>query len=185
MRLFVALDLTDCVRETIARFCAKVRPALPDARWVRADSIHVTLKFIGETGKERLAAIREALSTIRSAAPVEMKFRGVGFFPDARRPRVFWAGIGASANLAEIAAEVESRLEPLGIARESREFRPHLTLARIEKTSGVGKLQAAVCETAELQFGSVCTNKMHLMRSELGRGDPRYSRIETYDFTVT
>ena len=86
MRLFVALDLTVALREAIAQFCAKIRPALLDARWVRPEAIHVTLKFIGETSEDRVALIGKALSTVHSAAPVEMEFRGVGFFPDARRP---------------------------------------------------------------------------------------------------
>jgi 2'-5' RNA ligase len=184
MRLFVALDTTTAVRESIAQFCAKVRPSLPDARWVRPEAIHVTLKFIGEMAEDRVVLIRKALASVRSAAPVEMEFRGVGFFPDARRPRVFWAGIIASPNLAEIAREIETRLEPLGIAREKREFRPHLTLARIENAKGIEKLQAMLGEAGEPQFGKVSTREMHLMRTELGIGGARYTKIESYDFTA-
>jgi 2'-5' RNA ligase len=185
MRLFVALDLTVALREAIAQFCAKIRPALLDARWVRPEAIHVTLKFIGETSEDRVALIGKALSTVHSAAPVEMEFRGVGFFPDARRPRIFWAGIKASPNLLEIVTEIELRLERLGVARKSRVFQPHLTLARIEKTSGLDRMRAALREAGEPQFGAVRTNEMHLMRSELGRGGARYTKLETYVFAAT
>src|ERR1700722_2452166 len=104
MRLFVALDLSEEVRVAIAQFCEKLRGDFPSARWVRTEGIHVTLKFIGEVNEDRVAAIESALDAVKSSGPVEMSFRGVGFFPDARRPRVFWAGIEGSPNLAEIAA---------------------------------------------------------------------------------
>ena len=129
-------------------------------------------------------AIRKVLASVHSTSPVEMEFRGVGFFPDARRPRVFWAGIIASPNLVKIAKEIESRLEPLGIARESHEFRPHLTLARIESAKGLEKFHAALREAGEPRFGNVRTSEMHLMQSELCRGGARHTKIETYDFTA-
>jgi 2'-5' RNA ligase len=184
MRLFVALDLTPTVVEGISRFCERLRPATPDARWVRPEAIHVTLKFIGEVTGDRVADIRKALGAVHSDAPVELEIRGVGFFPDARRPRIFWAGINASPNLAEIAAQIESRLETLGIPRESREFRPHLTLARMEKARGLDQLHSALREAGDVQFGAVSTREMHLMRSELGRGGARYTNLETFDFTA-
>jgi 2'-5' RNA ligase len=184
MRLFVAMDPTAAVREAIVQFCEKVKPALSDARWVRPEGIHVTLKFIGEVDDSKVPAIRDALSAVHSAARVELSFHGVGFFPEARRPRVFWAGVEASPSLAEIVAQIESRLEPLGIARESRKFQPHLTLARIEKAGGVERLHAELLRAGEPQFGTICTGEFHLMQSELGRGGARYTKIETYDFAV-
>lgn len=182
MRLFVALDLSGPVRAAITQFCDKLRRAFPSARWVRPEGIHVTLKFIGETAEDKMGPIRETLAAIRSPAPVDMKFRGVGFFPDERRPRVFWVGIHASPNLAEIAAEVESRLAALGIAPESRPFRPHLTLARLDSAHGIEKLRAVLEETGDVEFGTVHTGEMYLYRSELGRGGARYTRLETFAF---
>lgn len=183
MRLFVALDLSDAVRAALAQFCKKLRAEFPAARWVRNEGIHVTLKFIGEVKEQSVAAIEKALGAVRSNVPVEMIFRGVGFFPDARRPRVFWAGIEASPNLPEIAAQIESQLEPLGIARESREFRPHLTLARIPESRGIEKLHAALRAYGPVEFGSVRTNEMHLIESKLGRGGGNYTRMNNFVFS--
>ena len=82
----------------------------------------MTLKFLGhaiaDSDAEKLAAARRELAEVKCEAPVEMRYRGVGFFPSARRPQVFWCGIQASANLAPLAADIERALEPLGIPRE-------------------------------------------------------------------
>src|SRR5580658_5066374 len=101
---------------------ARLRDVARGARWVRPEGVHVTLKFIGETPPEQVSAIEGALRGARAAAPVEAKFRGAGFFPNERHPRVFWAGVEASPNLAELAGDVDRRLSALGIAAESREF---------------------------------------------------------------
>jgi 2'-5' RNA ligase len=183
VRLFVALDLSDAVRAKIAKFCDALRVEFPSARWARSDGIHVTLKFIGEVQHESVARIEAALSAVRSDAPVEMNFRGAGFFPDERRPRVFWIGIDATPNLAEIAAQIETQIEPLGVARESREFKPHLTVARISESRGIEKLREALRRYGSVDFGAVRTNEMYLYRSELGRGGAKYSRLKTFTFT--
>jgi 2'-5' RNA ligase len=184
VRLFVALDLSEEVRAALAQFCDKLRSEFPSARWVRTEGIHVTLKFIGEVNEDRVAVIESALASVRSSAPVEMKFRGVGFFPDTRRPRVFWAGIEGSPNLAEIAAQIETGLAPLGIARESREFKPHLTLARIQDARGIEKLHDAVRRQGSTDIGSVRTNEMHLYQSHLGRGGSKYILLKTFAFST-
>lgn len=185
MRLFVAMDLSDTVRAAIAKFSEKLGAEFPSARWVRIEGIHVTLKFIGEVGEERVARIEDVLSTVHSDAPVEMNFRGAGFFPDESRPRVFWIGIESTPNLAEIAAQIETQLEPLGIPRESREFEPHLTLARISESRGIDKLRHALRRNGQAEFGAVRTNEMHLYRSELGRGGAKYTRLRTFTFAKT
>jgi 2'-5' RNA ligase len=182
MRLFVALDLSDQVRAAIAEFSEKLRAEFPSAKWARSEGMHVTLKFIGEVQDDRVPQIENALSAVNSAASVEMNFRGVGFFPDERRPRVFWIGINGTHNLAEVAAQIETGLEPLGVARESREFRPHLTLVRISDSRGIEKLRGGLRKYGALDFGTVRTNEMHLYRSELGPGGAKYTRLKTFIF---
>ena len=96
MRLFVALDIDENIRSRIARFLDGVREFAPDARWVRPESLHITLKFIGEKDDEETEGIKRALETITADA-FEMNIRGYGFFPGPRAPRVFWVGIEAGA----------------------------------------------------------------------------------------
>jgi RNA 2',3'-cyclic 3'-phosphodiesterase len=92
MRLFVALDIDESIRERIARFAEGVSPFAPDARWAKPESLHVTLKFIGEQPDAALAAIKQALATVSGTA-IEIPFRGYGFFPTAKSARVFWVGM--------------------------------------------------------------------------------------------
>src|ERR1700692_971835 len=108
MRLFVALEIPAAVRENLAGLIDELRGADASssknkARWVRPENLHVTLKFIGNVDADKLDSIRNALAEVRSEGGVELNFRGLGFFPNEKRPRVFWAGIEASANLAPLA----------------------------------------------------------------------------------
>src|SRR5689334_24491368 len=94
MRTFVALDIDDSIRQRIRLFIEGVSGFAPDARWVRAESLHVTLKFIGEKPDDVVERMKRALSTIQSE-PIAITVRGYGFFPTPRAARVFWIGIDA------------------------------------------------------------------------------------------
>ena len=148
--------------------------------------MHVTLKFIGHAiaggDAEKLDAVRAALAAVKSSEPVEMRYRGVGFFPDARRPRVMWCGVEASTNLAQLAADIELRLEPLGIPRETRAFVPHLTLARFKSPEGVDALARSATEWASRDFGSARETQFHLFERLLKPGGAEYRKIESYSF---
>src|SRR5579872_1165887 len=147
--------------------------------------MHVTLKFIGHAiadgATHKLEALRAALASVRVNGPIEMRFRGLGFFPNARRPRVIWCGMEASENLAELAADIERALEPLGIPAEKRKFTPHLTLARL-KDGGVPPLAKAADEMKLREFGSAHETKFHLFQSFLKPSGAEYKKIESYSF---
>ncbi|MGO9453894.1 MAG: RNA 2',3'-cyclic phosphodiesterase, partial [Candidatus Binataceae bacterium] len=121
MRLFVALDINDDIRNRIARFLEGVRGFAPDVRWVRPESLHVTLKFIGERPDEDVDRIKQMLATI-DADRIEIRLCGYGFFPGAREPRVFWIGIDAGSELASLAGTVDAKLASLGIPKEEHPF---------------------------------------------------------------
>ena len=186
MRLFVALDLPGEVRQALGDLIARLKPLCRAARWVRPEGMHVTLKFIGhaiaDRDAERLAATRAALAAVQSAEPVEIQYRGVGFFPDARRPRVVWCGVEASANLAQLAADIDRALKPLGIPREERAFVPHLTLARFKSPDGVEPLAQAAAEFAQRDFGSARETEFHLFESMLKPGGAEYRKLASYSF---
>ncbi len=113
---------------------------------------------------------------------MDIRFRGVGFFPDAQRPRVIWCGVEASPNLAKLAADIEGSLEPLGIPRESHKFVPHLTLARFKSPEGVGALVSSAAEWASHDFGSARETEFHLFESILKPSGAEYRKIESYSF---
>src|SRR3954464_11822774 len=129
MRLFAALDIDDVIRARISRFMEGVSGFSPEARWVTAESLHITLKFIGEKPESEISNIRDALKLIRSS-PMEIQMRGLGFFPAAKAPRVFWIGIDGGEPLRSLAHSVDAQLKDLGIPEEEHAYNPHLTLAR-------------------------------------------------------
>jgi RNA 2',3'-cyclic 3'-phosphodiesterase len=184
MRLFVALELPSAVQENLADLIKTLRAVSPQVRWVRPENLHVTLKFIGEVPETKLAAIRTGLAQVSTDQPVVLDFRGLGFFPNEKHPRVFWAGIEVSPNLKTLAADIERTMETLGVPREQRPFSPHLTLARFEPPRLPEKLQAAIQENMARDFGSVHTNQFHLIESKLKPSGAEYTTVESFPFAA-
>ena len=184
MRLFVALEIPEEVRKNLAELIRELRGIAPQEKWVRAENLHVTLKFIGGIAPEKLEPIRCVLLKVHSDSPVKMYFRGLGFFPNEKSPRVFWAGIEASANLKTLAAEIEHRLEKTGIAREQRPFSPHLTLARFESRKLSEKLRAAIQENCKQEFGAFETKQFHLIESKLKPTGAEYTTVQSFPFVA-
>jgi RNA 2',3'-cyclic 3'-phosphodiesterase len=189
VRLFVALEIPAAVRDNLAAQIEELRELSMKAadkrpRWVRPENLHVTLKFIGEASPTKVEGIRDALSAIRSDAPVEIKFRGLGFFPHEQHPRVLWAGLAASANLPSLAGDIDGALEMQGIARERRPFTPHLTLARIEPPGLHEKLRGAIQKSGAREFGAFQTREFHLIESKLKPTGAEYTTLASYPFML-
>jgi len=192
MRIFIALDIDDTIRERIQRFMEGVRGFAPEARWVRPESLHVTLKFIGEKAPDAAEQIKQALSEIR-VEPFEVTFRGYGFFPTAKAARVFWVGIESGESIAKLATAVDEGIATLGIAREEHPFNPHLTLARGGGRSGAPgwqkgdapnrnfrTLQEKLTGLPTPEFGTMAAREFFLYESQLLRGGARYSKIARF-----
>jgi 2'-5' RNA ligase len=184
MRLFVALEIPSTVRENLAELFKSLRSMSPQTRWARPENLHVTLKFIGEVAEAKVAGIRSALAGVRSNQPVTLGFRGLGFFPNEKHPRVFWAGIDASPNLKALAADIDAATEKLGIPAEKRPFSPHLTLARFDTPRLPEKLRPAIQENAARDFGSLRTKHFHLIESKLKPSGAEYTTLESFPFAA-
>ena len=182
MRLFVALDLPDQVRNAIAELIAKLQPKSRAARWIKPENLHITLKFVGHVGNDKLSPIQSALSSIHAEQPVELHFRGMGFFPNEHRPRAFWCGIAASPNLAELAADIDRALVPLGIEAETRPFTPHLTLARFKSDEGIREVVQAATDMKSTDFGAATETNFHLYESLLKSTGAQYNRLASFPF---
>ena len=185
MRLFVALEIPTEVRDSFAALVKELRQADSSfsknrARWVHHENLHVTLKFIGHVDSGKLDAIRAALAEVGSGSPVELRFRGLGFFPNGKRPKVLWVGIEASANLAPLASEIDARLHKLGILVETREFAPHLTLARFDPPGISEGLSAIVQENVAREFGAVRSGEFHLFESKTKPTGAEYTRLASF-----
>jgi 2'-5' RNA ligase len=192
MRLFIALDIDDGIRQRLQRFVEGVSGFAAEARWVRPESMHVTLKFIGEQSAEAVEEIKRTVSTVQ-AEPFEIGFRGFGFFPTARAARVFWVGIEAGPQLTSLAAEVDQATSMLGVSKEEHVYSPHLTLARGGGRSGAPgrqkddrpnrgfqKLQERLAAMPLPEFGTMTAREFFLYQSQLMQGGPRYTKIERF-----
>ena len=192
MRLFIALDIDDAIRERLSRFVEGVRNFAPDARWMKPESLHVTLKFIGEQPDAAVEMIKEALATI-SAVTTEIKFRGYGFFPTAKSARVFWIGMEAASPLAALAAAIDEKMSALGIPKEDRVFSPHLTLARAAGGSGSSRrqradrsihafqhLQEKLSALPAPEFGTMTPREFFLYQSQLSPKGSKYTKLAKF-----
>jgi 2'-5' RNA ligase len=189
VRLFVALEIPAAVRDNLAAQVKQLRDLSAQVadkrpRWVRSENLHVTLKFIGEVAPAKIDGIRGVLSNIRSSAPVDLQFRGLGFFPDEKHPRVLWAGLNPSANLSSLAGDIDRAIGTLGIARETRAFIPHLTLARLEPPGLHEKLRAAIQKNSECEFGSFQAREFHLIESKLKSTGAEYTSLASFPFAL-
>src|SRR5579864_1611327 len=192
MRVFFALDIDDAIRQRIQRFMEGVSGFAPDARWVRPESLHITLKFIGEKPIETVEEIKHALSGIRTGR-VEITFRGYGFFPTAKAARVFWVGIEAGPPLPSLAKAVDEAMFALGIPKEDHAFAPHLTLARGGGRSGAPglrkgdspnkhfqRLQEKLAALPAPDFGTMAAHEFFLYQSQLSQGGSHYTKIASF-----
>ena len=188
MRVFVALDIDDAIRERISRFMEGLHGFAPDARWVRPESLHVTLKFVGEKPPEFVEKIKQALSSVQ-ANSTDITFRGYGFFPGPKAPRVFWIGIESRPQVASLASAVDDTLVTLGIQKEEHAFSPHLTLARAGGRSAREKghapndfqhLQEKLAALTIPDFGEMKPREFFLYQSQPQRGGSRYTKIATF-----
>ena len=192
MRLFIALDIDDAIRERIARFAEGVEGFASNARWVKPESLHVTLKFIGEQPEPMVEQIKLALGNV-SATAAEIQFRGYGFFPTAKSARVFWVGMETGPQLATLATAVDAQMATLGIPREERAFSPHLTLARGPGGSGSPRwrkgdgpdstfqhLQEKLAALPAPEFGTMTAREFFLYQSQLSPKGSQYTKLARF-----
>jgi 2'-5' RNA ligase len=192
MRLFVALDISEEIRSRIAHFMNELRGLAPAAKWVSPESLHITLKFIGEKPDAMVNEIEKQLQSIQ-AMPIELRFCNSGFFPTPKSARVFWVGIEAGPQLAQLAARVEHQLAEIGIPAEKRAFSPHLTLARAGGGSGApgwlkgdkvnrafSVLQDKLTQSPPADFGTMSAREFFLYRSQLSNKGSKYTKIARF-----
>jgi|ERR1700676_510170 len=194
MRIFIGIDLDAEVRARIERFLEGVEGFAPDARWVRPESLHITLKFIGEQPPDRVEAITDRLRRVEGNA-FEIRAGGYGFFPTAKAPRVFWIGIHTGPQLAELAESIDMATAELGVPREDRPYSPHLTLAR----AGAGRrsvspkrrkadgpiaifavLEKRLAAIGEFDFGTMTANEFILYQSQLSPAGSKYTKLQRF-----
>lgn len=175
MRLFVAIDFPDDIKDQLSALKAEI----PTARWVGRDQMHLTLFFLGET--ERLPVAKNALKAIKDA-PFDLTISGVGRFPpgDRKPPRVLWVGINPQPALTNLQASVTTALTTIGFQGEDRPFSPHLTLARLKTEQQSPETAQFLAAHQTFQTRSIQISAFTLYSSILSPGGARYTHEAMY-----
>ncbi len=182
-RLFVALDPPEPVRRRLAALAVDLRRTAgrhaDEVRWVPPENVHLTLQFLGAVPEERVPEIDAAIRAAAAGArPLSLELKGAGGFPNARRPRVVWAGVaGEVVALGALVADLGRRLAPLGFAPEDRPFSAHLTLGRARDGRGAPGLAGALAHTAEAGGTPWRVADVALFESHLSPKGPRYEVV--------
>lgn len=185
IRVFVAIDLPREVRDFLGRISSNLKKAGGDVKWVRPEAIHLTLKFLGEIPRQLLAPIEAELHTVfHVQGRLIIRVSGLGCFPGLRNPRVVWAGLeDPSGSLAPMVSFLESRLEPLGFAKEKRPFSPHLTLGRFKSNKGSRDLIEAIRMGMDVSGPSFTASEAVLFQSVLEPSGAKYTALRRFDFS--
>ena len=189
VRLFVACEVPDDVKETIGEVIVNLRQKSGSAvRWIKPDGVHVTLKFLGEVPTRKLPAVKLAVQeAVVGHSPFELEFSTIGTFGGREGLRIMWVGIaGDVLRLEALVRAVNAALAVVGFEPERRPFRPHLTLGRVKdeiSTRQRAEIEVAVGKT-DVPPASWRTAQVSLMRSRLGPGGATYEVLATFPLRV-
>jgi 2'-5' RNA ligase len=165
VRLFTGLSLPPDIIANLEALLCELRPLAPRIRWSPAANLHITTKFIGAWPFSRLPELSRLLYDGHLSGAVPVSISGIGFFRGPHRSRVLFAGVEESARLRELASQTETLLEILNIPREKRDYRPHLTLARIPGPTPWPALDEKVATLSDKKLGSFEATEYHLYES--------------------
>ena len=178
IRAFIAVTLDPKVIDTIADAVALLRPQLAGVRWVAPANLHLTLKFLGGVDETMIEPIGATLrEQLRLFQRFTINAKGLGVFPDPKRPRVLWVGLTGD-RLVSLASRVESALQPLGFTPESRKFTPHLTIGRWRQADLAPRsLVRQLKDWRVYEFGESNVERVNLIQSVLNPAGASYNQL--------
>ena len=161
-----------------------MRDAAPHASWVREPNLHLSIKFLGEQPDSTPDALARALAPVAARHyALDLRLGGLGAFPNLRAPRVVWMGVQHEPRLEFVHHDVEECCAANGFALDPRIFRPHITLARIRDGMPVAEAKALAVAARSVGYKGVQqVAEISLMRSELTKGGPRYTKVASIPF---
>lgn len=187
-RLFIAAEISDTQRTELGEILGNLKKGAQFTNahpsWANAETLHLTIKFLGDTDRGKIGRIVEALERpFEEIKSFQLDLRGLGVFPDEKRPRVLWIGAGAGKEaLIRTSDIVQSALEPLGIQREARRYHPHLTLARIRSDRGIEALMGVVRSHKNSRTSKSLVTGLALFESRLAPAGAIHARLHQWDF---
>ena len=180
IRAFIAVDLDDPVIEKVCNVVEILKSRITEIRWLRKENLHLTLKFLGNIAESQVEPITAALRhPLGLFSPCTISAKGLGVFPDFRRPKILWVGLTGD-QLVQLAAEIESALMPIGFTPENRAFTPHLTIGRWREGSRpVKNLRQEIDSLNDFEFGACAVRQIVLFQSVLKPEGASYSELKT------
>jgi 2'-5' RNA ligase len=178
IRTFIAVELAAGVKDRLAKLQEALGRTAAGVKWVRPENLHLTLQFLGDVEHlEVVSVCRVVQERARRHAPFTFEVRSLGAFPNARRPKILWAGITDGADeLRALHADLEEGLLDLGCyRREEREYTPHLTLGRLHRDEAAETWGPVLQKHAAWDAGTSSVDEVVVMSSEQGREGPEYS----------
>ncbi|MGE0132943.1 MAG: RNA 2',3'-cyclic phosphodiesterase [Blastocatellales bacterium] len=176
MRTFIAIEIPSEIKSALAALQTELRRAGADVNWMKPESLHLTLNFLGEVDERLIKEIEKVcVDTASEFQPFTLKLSGTGVFPNSRQPRVLWAGLsGEVEKTVEIRKRLDEQLAPFGFERDEKEFRPHLTIGRVKSNRKTREL-IALADLSELPALPFEVSEIVVMRSELHPAGARYT----------
>lgn len=194
IRTFLAVELSEELRKQIALVQQDLQSRLGGESskavriaWVQPSSIHLTMRFLGDTDEQLLDLMREAMATVRQAHPtIQIPLDRLQAFPNLRQPRVLWVGPSepwlksdAAKQLTSLHRAIEACCRSLGFVTEDKPFTPHLTVARIkagDREVGQRLAQSGACDRT-LSVGTITVGPLALIKSKLRPTGPIYTKL--------
>ncbi|RME47375.1 MAG: RNA 2',3'-cyclic phosphodiesterase [Chloroflexi bacterium] len=187
IRSFIAIELAEELLSGLMKVQDELRADewTDEVRWVRPEGIHLTLKFLGNVPAVRIEAIGDGVArAVAGIRPFTVTAEGLGVFPNWRRPRVIWVGVGGDTDqLLALQERVEQAMAELGFEPEGRRFHPHLTLGRVNQRAGAGyqrRLGEALQAHSVEMVGQMLVDRVSLMRSQLHPKGAVYTQLGVY-----
>jgi 2'-5' RNA ligase len=179
IRTFIALELPGQLKQKLSEVQQMFMQRVSGVRWVRPEQIHLTLKFLGATARDKVPAVGSVLETVAGdGGPFLFSVAGLGAFPNSRNPKVVWAGITTDDCLARFQQQLEEGLSSLGFGREDRPFAPHLTLGRVRDGRSRRELRELLEQHSQNELGSFSASRLIFFRSDLQPSGPVYTILK-------
>lgn len=181
MRLFVAVNIPEELKDKIAEVQSRLKKVPLDIRWVDNENFHLTLKFLGEVSDQKRESVISAVSkAVKGFGVFSVSFYGLGVFPNINRPRVVWVGVKeGETKLKELAARIDNELLQYDFEKEKRDFSGHLTLGRVRSLKNISDLSKKIPAYEKTDFGSFAAANVDLMQSNLSPKGARYTCIKS------
>jgi len=183
IRTFIAVDISQDIKMDLDRLISGFRHESKAIRWVRAQNLHLTLRFLGDIPEETIPSLAESLkSNLRGFGSFDLALSGLGGFPNMNKPRVIWVGSDDPKNkLGDLASKVESGCGEAGFGKGDKKFSAHLTIGRVKFPQGIENILDKI-ENTNFATKPFNVGEILIYKSVLSAAGPTYTKLETITF---